>query len=209
MTTVLSLCDRSGVMVRPWLEAGFRCVLVDVQHDKGEHTEGMLTKVGADVTAWLPPLEDYGIVFAFPPCTHLARSGARWYRDKGLAALIEGLQAVEACRRICEWSGAPWMLENPVGQLSTYWRTPDHYFDPCDFGGYLEFGGDAYTKKTCLWTGGGFAMPRPKPVPPEGPSPIHFAAPGPDRSDRRSVTPEGFARAVFEANVERVRSRAA
>jgi hypothetical protein len=58
------------------------------------------------------------------------------------------------------------MLENPVGVLSSYWRKPDHTFDPCDYGGYLNPAGDAYTKKTCLWTGGGFIMPGKKPVDP-------------------------------------------
>lgn len=200
MTTVLSLCDRTGVMVDPWLVAGYACTIVDIQHPEGAHTDGLLTKVGADVTTWLPPLDEYEIVFAFPPCTHLAQSGARWFKSKGLGALIEGLQVVEACRRICEWSGAPYMIENPVGQLSTYWRKPDHYFDPLDFGAYVLDGED-FTKKTCLWTGNGFVMPPPRPLPESTENnPIHWAAPGPQRADIRSVTPRGFAQAVFEAH---------
>ena len=196
---VLSLCDRTGVMVQPWLDAGFACTIVDVQH-QGETTEGLLTKVRADVTTWLPPLDDYAIVFAFPPCTHLAQSGARWFRGKGLSALIEGLQVVEACRRICEWSGAPYLIENPIGQLSTYWRKPDHYFDPLDFGAYVLDGED-YTKRTCLWVGGGFVMPAPRPLPKSTENnPIHWAPNSKGRSDARSVTPRGFAQAVFEAN---------
>lgn len=197
---VLSLCDRTGVMVQPWREAGYRCMIVDTQHPRGETTDGLLTRVGADVTTWLPPLTEYAAAFAFPPCTHLAKSGARWWRDKGLAALIEGLQVVEACRRICEWTGAPWMLENPSGAISSHWRKPDHTFDPCHYGGYLEPPGDAYTKLTCLWAGGGFVMPEKRPVEPTEGSRMHLVGPGPRRSDIRSVTPEGFARAVFEAN---------
>lgn len=197
---VLSLFDHSGVMVQPWLDAGYDCTIVDTQHPAGETVDGPLTKVGADIGTWLPPLDDFRIVFAFPPCTHLAVSGARWYRDKGLSALIEGLTLVERSRVICEWTGAPYMIENPVGQLSTYWRKPDHMWDPCDFGGYLEPAGDRYTKRTCLWVGGGFVMPEPRPVEPEGPNPIHWASPGPERANIRSLTPAGFARAVFEAN---------
>jgi hypothetical protein len=197
---VLSLFDRTGVMVKPWLEAGYRCMIVDIQHPKGEHTDGLLTTVGADLTSWLPPLTDYRIAFAFPPCTHLAKSGARWMQDKGLPALIEGLTLVESARRICEWTGAPYLIENPSGTLSTYWRKPDHSFDPHEYGGYLPNGGDAYTKRTCLWTGGGFRMPPRKPVEPVDGSKMHRLGPSPERANLRSVTPEGFARAVFAAN---------
>lgn len=197
---VLSLCDRSGVMVQPWLDAGYACTIVDLQHPKGETTEGLLTRVGADVRTWLPARTDYAIVFAFPPCTHLAKSGARWWKEKGLGALIEGLELVEACRRICEWSEAPYLIENPSGALSTHWRKPDHAFDPCDFGGYLEGGGDRYTKLTNLWVGGGFVMPEKRRVDPTEGSKMHFVPPGPNRANIRSQTPQGFARAVFEAN---------
>lgn len=198
---VLSLCDRTGTMVRPWAEAGYECWIVDIQHPAGEHRgEDGIVRVGADVTRWLPPRADYRFAFAFPPCTHLAISGARWFRDKGLAALAEGLTTVDACRRILEWSGAPWMLENPVGTLSTYWRHPDYTFNPCDFGGYLAPAGDAYTKRTCLWTGNGFVMPEPRPVEPTEGSKMHLMAPSDRRGDLRAETPEGFARAVFAAN---------
>lgn len=196
---VLSLCDRTGVMVQPWADAGYDCMCVDMQHG-GLSQVGRITFVGADVRAWLPPLTEYRIVFGFPPCTHLAVSGARWFRDKGLSKLAEALDIVDRCRLIAEWSGAPWMLENPVGTLSTYWRKPDHTFDPCDFTGFEL--ADNYTKRTCLWTGGGFVMPAPHKAQDLGAPDdrIHKAAPSPERADIRSVTPSGFARAVFAAN---------
>ncbi len=98
------------------------------------------------------------------------------------------------------WSEAPWLIENPVGVLSSYWRKPDHTFDPCDFGGYLDPPGDAWTKKTCLWTGGGFRMPGKKRVEPVNLDYIHNMSPSGDRGDLRSITPEGFAIAVMLAN---------
>jgi hypothetical protein len=195
---VLSLCDRTGNMVAPWVAAGYEAVCLDLSHPCGERREGLVTWVGADVRYWLPPRLDYAVVFAFPPCTNLAISGARWFRDKGLRGLIDGLELVERCRMICEWAGAPWMLENPVSTLSSYWREPDCTFDPCDFGGYLEPEGDHYTKRTCLWVGGGFTMPAKRPVYPHRGSQMHLLAPSPDRADLRSETPKGFARAVFE-----------
>lgn len=200
MKTVLSLCDHSGVMVEPWAKAGYECIIVDLLHPLGSSTHGNITRVGADVLQYLPHRKEYVAAFAFPVCRNLAVSGARWFKEKGLRGLIEGLELVERCRLICEWTGALWMLENPVGTLSTYWRKPDHIFNPNEFGGYLIPPGDAYTKKTCLWTGGGFVMPAPKPVEPIEGSKMHLMAPSEDREQKRSVTPAGFSQAVFEAN---------
>jgi hypothetical protein len=198
---VLSLCDRTGNMVRPWQEAGYDCWIVDMQHEPGVHRgDDGITRVGEDMRWFLPPRADYSAVFAFPPCTDLAVSGARWYRTKGLRAIAGAAELVERCRSICEWSGAPWMLENPVGTLSTYWREPDYTFNPCDFGGYAGGEVDNYTKRTCLWTGGGFVMPEAKPIPATDGSRMWKLAPSAERANLRSETPAGFARAVFEAN---------
>lgn len=199
---VLSLCDRTAVMVRPWALAGFECICVDLRHDEFASDPDLpVTFIGSDVRNWLPPKAEYKIVFAFPPCTHLAISGARWFRRKGLGRLSDALSVVEACRCICEWARAPWMLENPVSSLSTYWREPDATFNPCDYGGYLNPPGDFYTKRTCLWYGGGFRVPRPKSVPAFEGSRMHLLPPSDDREDLRSETPAAFAQAVFEANV--------
>lgn len=200
---VLSLCDKTANMVRPWAEAGYHCTCVDIQHEGivgGRVGKGAILKEHGDVTNMGSSFNGYDMVFAFPPCTHLAVSGARWFKAKGMDALIEALQVVNACRKIAEGSGAPYMIENPVSTLSTYWRKPDYYFDPYEYGGYLEDPReDAYTKKTCLWTGGGFVMPEKRPVP-DPDDRIHKAPPSDDRGDIRSVTPMGFARAVYEAN---------
>jgi hypothetical protein len=124
-----------------------------------------------------------------------------------MGSLIEALGIVEACREICESCGAPWMLENPVSTLATYWRKPDHTFHPYEFTGFEL--GDNYTKKTCLWTGNGFVMPQPFKAALGLPDQrIHKAPPGDERSDFRSATPMGFARAVFEANASRIREAA-
>jgi hypothetical protein len=200
---VLSLCDRTARMVTPWALAGFECICVDLQHDEiSRHADLPITYVGGDVRDWLPPKADYKIVFAFPPYTHLAVSGARWFRRKGLGKLADALSVVEACRCICEWSKAPWMLENPVSSLSTYWRDPDVTFNPCDYGGYLDSPADQYTKRTCLWYGGGFRVPAPRPVAPVEGSRMYRMPPCENRGDLRSETPAGFAQAVFEANLD-------
>jgi hypothetical protein len=202
---VLSLCDRTGVMVQPWLEAGYTCWLVDVQHPRGTTIEGNVTRLGGDVTdpVWQQVLIGLhpAIVFAFPPCTHLANSGNRYKRDKGLEALYDALGLVLACKRICEASGAPWMIENPVGSLSTYWREPDATFQPWEYTTPKE------TKRTCLWVGNNFVIPQREVFdePPDVQASTWKMSPGADRGDRRSITPEGFARAVFRANAPWIR----
>lgn len=198
---ILSLCDRTGIMVQPWLDAGHECWIVDTQHPEGLTYDGKLVRVGCDVrhfwNRFVP--QPSAIVFAFPPCTHLSVSGARWFEDKGLESLHEALGIVIACKQICEASGGAWMLENPVGTLSTYWRQPNYTFQPWQYG-------DRYSKKTCLWTGGGFVMPDAwiAARPPDVTASIHLMPPSADRGDKRSMTPEGFARAVFAANASRV-----
>jgi hypothetical protein len=131
----------------------------------------------------------------------LAVSGAAWFRSKGMHGLTAGLELVEACRRICIWTEAPWMIENPVSTLSSYWK-PDYTFHPFEFGGWAGGENDGYTKKTCLWTGGGFRFPEKRPIPESRPHYINHMPRSAQRSDLRSVTPAGFARAVFAANIE-------
>lgn len=194
MGIVISIFDLTGNMVKPWAEAGYTCYCVDVQHPKGETREGNIIKVGADVMDWMPPREQVAVFFAFPPCTDVAVSGARWFKDKGLGALIKALTLFDRAVKLAEWSGAPYMIENPVCTVSTYWRKPDVKFQPWMYG-------DDYTKETWLWTGNGFPMPTPERLQaPENVSQkIWLMPPSPERANLRSATPMGFANAVFHA----------
>lgn len=205
MKIILSLCDKTGNMLEPWAKRGFRCIAVDIQHPPGTEIRNGIEYVGADIREYELPHGEIHAVFAFPPCTNLAVSGARWFKDKGLEALYDSLGLVIACKKLCEESGAPFLIENPVSTLASYWRKPDYSFNPCEYGGYLSPIGDKYTKKTCLWTGGGFIMPEPKPVEPTEESKMHLMAPGPDRANLRSATPKGFAQAVCIANSKGLR----
>jgi hypothetical protein len=200
---VLSLCDRTGIMIQPWLEAGYECVVVDISHKPGMHAAGINPKlwmIGIDIRDFDPQTHlntnSPAIIFAFPPCTHLANSGNRYKRDKGLEALYEALGLVIACKRICESANAPWMIENPVGALSTYWREPDATFQPWEYTTPKE------NKRTCLWVGHNFVLPQREVFtkPADVQQSVWKMAPSADRGNRRSVTPEGFARAVFHAN---------
>jgi hypothetical protein len=204
----LFLFSKTDSMARPWADAGVLCYCVDIQHPKGETREGNIVRVGADIHRWQPPLgREIAFVAAFPPCTDLAVSGARWFRGKGLYSLADSIALFARAADICEASGAPYLIENPVSTISTYWRKADHSFHPWQFADREP--ADNYTKQTLLWTGGGFVMPQGLAQPISDPDDrIHKAAPGPERANFRSATPAGFARAVFEANHPQLRRAA-
>lgn len=209
----LFLFEESLNTAKPWAEAGYICYCVDLSHPAGETREGNYVLVGADIYTWELPA---GIVFAFacgmPDCTHLAASGARWWESKGLETLAKALLLVGRTETLLKATGAGYYIENPIGRLATCWRQPDYRFDPCDFAGYLpatEMQEDAYTKQTCLWTGGGFVMPERRPVFPIHGSKMHLISPSPKndpgrRARLRSETPRGFALAVMLANSQLV-----
>lgn len=176
---ILDLCGGTGAWSAPYVEAGYLVHLVTLPEK--------------DVRLFEFPLRlpVHGVLAA-PPCTHLASSGARWWKEKGEGALLESLSIVDACLRLvvlCQpvW----WVLENPVGRLKHYLGAPKLLFNPCDYG-------DPYTKKTCLW--GNFNTPRVTPVTPDEGSKMHLMSPSANRPALRSITPPGFAKAFFEAN---------
>lgn len=206
MPVVINLCGRTGNIVRPWAEAGWTCYCVDIAHSiRRDRVQGNITYTWGDVRSWCPPDGTFpAIILAESPCTHLAVSGARDFGRKHWPMLRDGMDLFMACLQAARWAGCPYALENPVGRISGIHHPATHTFDPCDYGGYLDPPGDAYTKKTCLWTGGGFIMPEPRPVFPVEGSRMHGMTPSDDRADLRSETPMGFARAVYEANHEHV-----
>lgn len=203
---VLSLCDYSANMVRPWAGAGYECIVVDRKHNDVQEEyvgDGLIRFVEADVDTYNPPSGEYRIGFAFPPCTDLAVSGAAWFKQKGLRSLADAIDTVGACKETLGGLDCQWMLENPVSTLSTYWRDPDYKFDPYQYQGYTDRD-EAYTKETWLWTGGGFKMPKPDTDVSEedADNRIHMMGPSEDRAEKRSETPMGFARAVYLAHEE-------
>lgn len=191
---LLSLFDTSGSWSKPFLEAGWDVLHVDLQNwvpiDVMDIDHTWLGDWGVDMVD--------GVLVALP-CTDFAASGARWWDEKdkdGRTELSVSL-AYQALGIIEYLQPVWWCLENPVGRLSKL--VPElqpfgpWYFQPCDFG-------DTYTKKTGLW--GEFNRNLIKtPVEPVDGSKMHRIPPSnPDRAYLRSVTPEGFARAFFDAH---------
>lgn len=176
---ILSLCDYTGNWSKPYKEHGYDVQQVDIRH-------------GQDVRLLELPKRPVWGILAAPPCTHFAVSGARWWKHKSEAQLIEALSIVDACIRIVAATSPNfWVLKNPVGRLTRYLGKPAMYFQPCDYG-------DPYTKKTGLW--GSFHIPIKNPVEPTEGSKMHLLPPSEDRWMKRSETPMGFAYAFFEAN---------
>lgn len=177
----VSLFDESGTMLRPFALRGWECHMYD--NDTTPRFEsvpggGSLTWHKTDLYSFHNVRDIIDLrprfVACFAPCTDLAGSGAKHWAKK-LAADPEcqnfAVDKVRLAERIGEATGAAWFTENPVGAVSTLWRKPDLIFDPCDFGRYLPVDDvhpeypqyfpprDAYTKRTCLWYGGGFVAP--------------------------------------------------
>lgn len=160
---VVFLYDKTGNAARPWIEAGYSALIVDLQHKPGLHTDdGRLFKLGCDLRSGFSmpvELQHMRVAFsaAFPPCDHLAVSGARWFKGKGLRKLALAIDLFATAAEVCEELGAPYFIENPVSTISTYWRKADHSFQPHWFTKYEP--SDNYNKQTNLWVGGGFTMP--------------------------------------------------
>lgn len=206
--TIISLCDLTGNFVQPWVEAGYRAVLVDPQHGASSN-DGKVERIAGTVLEAMPRLsqiirtENVVFVAGWPPCTDVAVSGSRWFADKSAKdphSQAKAALVAEQCRMVALAADAPGFFENPVSVFSSIFGRPGYTFNPCDYTGHCA--NDNYTKKTCLWPIGGFVMPEPfrdetlgKPD-----NRIHACPPGPDRANIRSATPQGFAKAVFLAN---------
>ncbi len=223
---VWSLFDGSGLMAQPWAEAGHTCYCFN--YDGADH--GDYARLGARVehenihyiNAWIDNKFDFkvspDIIFAFPPCTDLAVSGAAHFETKRRKNPTFQVEAVITCKvaaRLAKKYNVPYMIENPVSVLSSLWRKPDYVFNPYEYGGYLPeddthpmFPGyikprDAYPKKTCIWVGNGFVMPVKSCVAVvDGYSDQHNKLGGKSVRTKtiRSLTPRGLAKAVYEAN---------
>ena len=234
---VISLYDFTGEACRPWALAGYECHMFDIQHPYGPLRQSYGTKGGSITShrvdlhkvstfkALLSKFSDQPVVFgmAFCVCTDLAVSGAAWFKKKAAADPDFQIKAVNyavCCSVFFEDLGVPYFIENPVSVLATKWRKPDYSFHPYEYGGYIaddqaehprwpEYIAprDAYKKKTCLWTGGGFVMPEKVAVDCEGyhgngysTAMMKLGGKSQRTKDIRSATPRGFAKAICEAN---------
>ena len=137
---VLVACEESQAVTKEFRRLGVEAYSCDIEPCSGGYPEWHLQQ---DVVPLLE--QDWDAIIAFPPCTHLAVSGAAWFEQKrqdgrqqqGIDFFM--LFANAACSHVA--------IENPVGIMSSIWRKPDQIIQPYLFG-------DPYSKKTCLWLRG-------------------------------------------------------
>jgi site-specific DNA-cytosine methylase len=176
---VLVACEYSGAVRDAFRARGHEAVSCDLlpSETPGPHYEGDVRDI---INA------TWDLMIAHPPCTHLAVSGARWFKDKQQ----EQAEALEFVRLLLAAEIPRIALENPVSIISSKVRKPDQIIQPWQFG-------HGETKATCLWLKN---LPRLRPTNiVEGrEARVHKMAPSPDRWKERSRTYAGIAAAMAE-----------
>ena len=180
---VLIACEFSGVVREAFRKRGhdaYSCDLEPSLDDSPYHIQGDAVRACC---------ADWDLIIAHPPCTFLAVSGARWWKNR----IIEQEEAAAFfeffTRERCKWA-----IENPIGCMSRLYRKPDQIIQPWMFG-------HGETKATCLWLHG---LPKLRPTKVvSGRIPrVHFESPGIKngltRQQRRSVTLQGIADAMAD-----------
>jgi len=174
---ILVACEYSGRVRDALLALGHDAMSCDLlpTETEGPHHMG-------DVTELLHL--GWDLMIAHPPCTHLAVSGSRWFKDK----VREQAEALIFVQTLMDAPINRIALENPISIISSRIRKPDQIIQPWQFG-------HGETKATCLWL-----KNLPKLIPTkivEGrEAVVHRMPPGPDRWKNRSRTYQGIADAM-------------
>lgn len=177
---VLVACEFSGVVRRAFHKRGhdaWSCDLLPSEDLSCNHVQG-------DVRGLL--MSDWDMLIAFPPCTHLSVSGARWWPAKRKDGRQEA--AVSFFMELAKQSIPKIAIENPIGLMSTRYRKPDQIIQPWQFG-------HGETKATCLWLKN-LPLLVPTNVVEGREARVHRMAPSPDRAKERSRTYKGIAEAM-------------
>ena len=173
---VLIACEFSGTVRDAFIARGHNAISCDLlpTEKPGPHIQGDIRDVD---------LSEFDLMIAHPPCTHLAVSGARWFKDK----LPEQAAALEFVRYLMT-APIPYAIENPVSIISSRIRKPDQIIQPWMFG-------HGETKATCLWLN---RLPKlcPTNIVEGREGKVWRVPPSPDRWKIRSATYQGIADAM-------------
>lgn len=134
---VLVACEESQAVTIEFRKLGFEAFSCDLEPCSGGHPEWHLQQ---DVTPLLE--QEWDLIIAFPPCTHLAASGARWFEQKRKDGRQQ--QGIDFFMKFVRANCPHLAIENPVGIMSTVFRKPDQVIHPWQFGHEAR-------KQTCLW----------------------------------------------------------
>lgn len=175
---VLIACEFSGIVREAFTARGHEARSVDILPSEipRDHYQSRIEEI--------PKKGQWDLMIAFPPCTHLAVSGARWFKDK----LQEQKDAIDFFMYLVNSDIPRIAIENPIGIMSSKYRKPDQIIQPWMFG-------HGETKATCLWL-----KNLPKLIPTnivEGREHrIHKMAPSDHRAKDRARTYQGIADAM-------------
>lgn len=176
---ILIACEFSGVVRDAFARRGhdaWSCDLLPTERP-GQHIRGDVLEILNN---------DWDMMIAHPPCTHLAVSGARWFGEK----TDEQAEALDFVRALLDAPIRRIALENPVSIISSRIRPADQVIQPWQFG-------HGETKATCLWLKN-LPLLRPTRIVAGREARVHLEPPGPDRWMNRSRTYTGIAEAMAE-----------
>lgn len=182
---VLIACESSGTVRDSFLKLGHDAISCDLLP-----TEAPGPHLQQDVIPLLS--RKWDLVIAFPPCTDLAVSGARWFKEKRESG--EQQKSINFFLAFTRLS-CPFCIENPIGIMSSIYRKPDQIIQPWMFG-------HPESKATCLWLSGlpplkpTNMLPMQKQWENQTPSGQNKLGPSPDRWKLRSKTYAGVAAAM-------------
>ena len=175
---VLVACEFSGIVRDAFIAKGHDAISCDLLPTErpGPHYQGDVLKVIQN--------EYFEMMIAHPPCTHLAVSGARWFKDK----IQEQKEALDFVKKLMYCNINYVCIENPISIISSKIRKPDQIIQPWMFG-------HGETKATCLWLR---YLPKLVPTNIVGgrEARVHKMPPSPDRWKERSRTMQGIADAM-------------
>lgn len=178
---VLVACEFSGIVRDAFAAKGHDAWSCDLEPTErlGQHYQG-------DVRDLLG--QHWDLMIAHPPCTHLAVSGARWWKGKDPQLQIDALHLVQL---LLDAPIEKIALENPIGAISKSIRPPDQITQPWYFG-------HPETKATCLWLKGLPQLKATEFCVTGWKYSIHREPPGPNRQKNRSRTFTGIAKAMAD-----------
>lgn len=186
---VLIGCEESGVVREEFRKRGhdaWSCDLLPTRIPGNHIQDDILAVIAASscLNKYTKQFPSWDLAIFHPPCTHLAVSGARWFKEKA----FEQEEALDFVRALLDAPIEKIALENPVSIISSRIRKPDQIIQPWQFG-------HGETKATCLWL-----KNLPKLVPTNIVSGreqrIWKMPPGPERARERSKTYSGIAKAM-------------
>jgi len=133
---ILIGCEESDEVRHRFELLGFDAWSCDIQpnrNPKAKHYQGNIFDILND---------GWDALIAFPPCTHLANSGAAWFKEKRKDGRQQ--EGINFFLNLANANIKHIAIENPRGVMSTFYRLPDQVIQPYFFG-------DNVRKTTCLW----------------------------------------------------------